>query len=153
VSVNTDASTVGFTWPAILYKLFRFCDSPLAYPPIWLSPMMIILRLLFLLPWLFSHLHVGTVIILLGLVPVLLLSIFVICKFHEVITDCMFCTEVSSLSVPYVFLSAAMSDHFVSIIEISFKLHSVVLSINYYLETKEDIMFPTCGQVDILYNP
>lgn len=153
VSINVDASAVGFTWPAILYKLFRFCDSPLAYPPIWLSPVMIILCLQFLLPWLFLHLDVGTVRILLGLVPFLLLSIFVICEVHEVITDRMFCTEVSSLSVPYIFLSAAMSDNFVSIVEISFKLHSVVLSIIYNLETKEDIMFITCGWVDMLYNP
>jgi hypothetical protein len=151
VSVNIDTSAVGFTWPANFYKLFRFCDNTLACPLVWLSPMLIILSLPSLFPWLFSHLHVGTVIILLVLVPFLLLSIFVICEVHEVITDFMFCIEDSSLSVTYIFLSATMSDHFVSIIEASFKLHSVVLSINYNFETKDNIMFVTCGQVDMLY--
>ena len=105
MSVNIDTPAVGFTWPAILYELFRFCDSTLAYPLVWLSPMLIILSLLSLFPWLFSHLDVGTVIILLVLVPFLLLSIFVICEVHEVITDFMFCIEDSSLSVTYIYFS------------------------------------------------
>jgi hypothetical protein len=78
------------------------------------------------------------VIILLGLIPFLLLSVFVICEVREVITVCMYCTEVISLSVPYIFLSATMSDHFFSIFEVSFTLHSVVLSIIYNLEAMDD---------------
>ena len=46
-----------------------------------------------------SHLGVGTMIILLGLVPFLLLSMFVICEVSEIITVCMFCIMVSSISV------------------------------------------------------
>ena len=51
-----------------------------------------------------SHLGVGTVIILLGLVPLLLLYIFVICDASEVVTLCMFCIMVGSISVPYMSL-------------------------------------------------
>jgi len=49
-----------------------------------------------------SHLGVGIVIILLGLVPFLLLSIFVICDVSEVVTVGMFCIVIGSISVPYI---------------------------------------------------
>ena len=46
-----------------------------------------------------------------------------------------------------------MSDHSVFIVEVSFNLHSVVLSTIYNLETMNDMLFLTHGWVDMLYNP
>ena len=62
-----------------------------------------------------SHLGVGTVIILLGSVPFLLLSIFVICEVTEVITVCIFCIMVSFISVPNICLLLRHTSFFLSL--------------------------------------
>jgi hypothetical protein len=74
--------------------------------------------------------------------------VFVIREVYDVFTVCMVCIMVGSISVPYICL--LLRQNFFSIREDSCNLHSMVLNIISNLEHVDDIMFLTCGQVDIL---